>query len=550
MAFNGKNPFLFPVPHKINLVNLIKRTAYPDFNYDFEGKELLNVSVISYDLKTDDIKMDNGYNEIEFTKPLVAVNFNNLFFINSQADFERFSSSYDISKIVLKKNSIYILNQDIQLTKSLSVDVNYENTTTYIDTNGGNLILTNSLVPLIENKSFTTQILRLNNLTIDGNDNKTTFINNTSLNDPNYNGGMIINNCIIKNFNYLGTQLCGLFYLFNSYFHDNDLGFIFNCTDNFIINSCKFIFTNSGGTHLKFIDSSDSIMISSCEFVIKDTESALNFDNTFTSDNVNINSCNFLIQTENSKVFYTGSYTQKDLNFRFTGNIHVPDSTITGLLKLEENANITSIPDDNAYVRVNGGIGFYITNYERLTSSTTGIVTYTGIEDAILNVDVNSFLRPNIGALKTIYLLVAHIVGSVNYEVTFDNITNTVIRSNHEFKNNEIISFLNSPGNLPTGLNKGYLYYIINSTTNTFQLSYTSGGGIITFTTDGLGSNYLNLVNESYSPSATGDSVKLQNIIINTIFELKTNDNIVVYTTSDDSTPILVYNLFVRISKI
>lgn len=75
--------------------------------------------------------------------------------------------------------------------------------------------------------------------------------------------------------------------------------------------------------------------------------------------------------------------------------------------------------------------------------------------------------------------------------VTFTaaNATDIITANSHGLANTNIIFLQNSGGALPTGLSANTPYYIISSTVNTFQLSLTSGGAAINFTTDGTGTN-------------------------------------------------------------
>jgi len=51
---------------------------------------------------------------------------------------------------------------------------------------------------------------------------------------------------------------------------------------------------------------------------------------------------------------------------------------------------------------------------------------------------------------------------------------------------------------LPTGLSSSILYYVISATTDTFQVSLTSGGAAVTFTTDGTAVRWIQTL-ETYS---------------------------------------------------
>ncbi len=74
-------------------------------------------------------------------------------------------------------------------------------------------------------------------------------------------------------------------------------------------------------------------------------------------------------------------------------------------------------------------------------------------------------------------------------EVTFDNNTNIVLCPGHGLSDDDVIMFI-SEGNLPTEINKNKIYYIINSTTDNFQISLEEDGDIEEFTDDGTGTHH------------------------------------------------------------
>jgi len=76
--------------------------------------------------------------------------------------------------------------------------------------------------------------------------------------------------------------------------------------------------------------------------------------------------------------------------------------------------------------------------------------------------------------------------GAVVGAVTFTNGTNVVNRVGHGLVNGNVISFqLGVGGALPAELSLNRWYYVINRAADTFQVSLTPGGAIVTFTDDG-----------------------------------------------------------------
>lgn len=70
-----------------------------------------------------------------------------------------------------------------------------------------------------------------------------------------------------------------------------------------------------------------------------------------------------------------------------------------------------------------------------------------------------------------------------NAPVTFQDSGDTVTRNNHGYTDGMTVQFYNIVST--TGINEGQTYYVVNSTTNTFQISNSVGGSPIALTTDG-----------------------------------------------------------------
>jgi hypothetical protein len=76
---------------------------------------------------------------------------------------------------------------------------------------------------------------------------------------------------------------------------------------------------------------------------------------------------------------------------------------------------------------------------------------------------------------------------------TATNATERINKTSHGLANGTCV-MLKAVGTLPTGLSEGVLYFVINQTTNDFQLSLTSGGSAVTFSDDGTGANEYSVV--------------------------------------------------------
>lgn len=66
--------------------------------------------------------------------------------------------------------------------------------------------------------------------------------------------------------------------------------------------------------------------------------------------------------------------------------------------------------------------------------------------------------------------------------VTAQNTGDTITKTSHGLVNTQKIVF--QPGYCPAGLTAGTIYFVVGSTTNTFQVATTSGGSAVAITAD------------------------------------------------------------------
>jgi hypothetical protein len=107
-----------------------------------------------------------------------------------------------------------------------------------------------------------------------------------------------------------------------------------------------------------------------------------------------------------------------------------------------------------------------------------------GVDAYIFNVSTNVF-----------YSITSYL------NITFQTTTNTVTLANHNYNNGDTIVF--SSVTTATTVTKNTIYYIINTTTNTFQLSLTSGGAAVTVDHNGTGvisSGWSDIIASGYVP--------------------------------------------------
>ena len=76
-------------------------------------------------------------------------------------------------------------------------------------------------------------------------------------------------------------------------------------------------------------------------------------------------------------------------------------------------------------------------------------------------------------------------LANTNAPVTFTDSGDTVNRTSHGYQNGMTVQFYNIVST--TGITAGQTYYVINATTNSFQISSTYGGSAVALTTNGSG---------------------------------------------------------------
>lgn len=82
------------------------------------------------------------------------------------------------------------------------------------------------------------------------------------------------------------------------------------------------------------------------------------------------------------------------------------------------------------------------------------------------------------------------------------DVTNNLVRSTaHGLSNGQKVVFFNST--VPAPLVEGTVYFVINSTTDTFQVSATSGGSLIVLTSTGSGCALSTIIEDVYAAQGT-----------------------------------------------
>lgn len=116
--------------------------------------------------------------------------------------------------------------------------------------------------------------------------------------------------------------------------------------------------------------------------------------------------------------------------------------------------------------------------------------------------------------------------------------TNTITISNHGFTNGNKLVF-ESTGTLPSGLIEGALYYVVNSTTNTFQVSSSIGGSAVTISDVGNGLHTVERRKFLSSPFAPEDIDFVTDTITITNHDFANGDRVLLTSTDSLPTPLV-----------
>ena len=146
-------------------------------------------------------------------------------------------------------------------------------------------------------------------------------------------------------------------------------------------------------------------------------------------------------------------------------------------------------------LRISKGIARFTTNFDTPLNMTLISNTFTAeaqpdnarivifeedIDSVTLNTDLKAFTSRDSGQTFT------------SDFSTDDKLDIT----SHGFSNDDRIMVTSSSQDLPAGLTSDIIYYIINATTNDFELSLTSGGSAVDITDDGTGTHTAKQVSE------------------------------------------------------
>ena len=164
----------------------------------------------------------------------------------------------------------------------------------------------------------------------------------------------------------------------------------------------------------------------------------------------------------------------------------------------------TSAPTAAMYACVGGGGGGGASNYSYYTSvswttdgTPTNMTLVSESDTAAASTDkayVTLFNQPvDSVTLNTDIMAWA---SRSSKTVTATNATNLLTANGHGLSNNDRVILTTSASDLPNGLTET-AYYVVSSTTNTFQVAATSGGAAITFSDNGTGTHTVHAVTQA-----------------------------------------------------
>ena len=294
----------------------------------------------------------------------------------------------------------------------------------------------------------------------------------------------IIQNCQFISAENIGYIKKGICVIQNTFIQDFSDGIIFDSCETVTLSIVDFTGDGTGATYVTLDNYLSNSDVHLCSFNTTLLDTALNI-NILPANAMNVSNCTFGVGGKN----YTfNSYNFSDNKITFNGNSRAENSQVTAEVKFFANGLTTSTPATAVPTFINVSTWTNQT-MERMSSDANGITKYTGLENITLKVFGSAILDVPLGNTKILNLFLGGINAYDSTSCTFQNANDSVLADNHGFSNGDLISFYDSEGTLPSELRTDCFYYIVQSTTNSFKLSYTSGGGVVSFTDDGSGLN-------------------------------------------------------------
>jgi hypothetical protein len=224
----------------------------------------------------------------------------------------------------------------------------------------------------------------------------------------------------------------------------------------------------------------------------KETKNYINLaGNSYTKNNIKIESIMYYKWTSNATLGETNYERLRGLIYyktskSDTNNTDIKSGTLTSsgnVLTFAGGSGITGVSQTTdfgvnvaTFTKSNHGLinGMKI-NFSSITPSNAGLLT--GFTYYVSNVTTDTF---QLSSMSIEDLLGAGYGGQTG--VTANAATNTFTKNDHGFANGNQV-YISNPSSL-SGLLTSKRYYIINSTTDTFQLSLTFGGSVVDITSN------------------------------------------------------------------
>ena len=238
-----------------------------------------------------------------------------------------------------------------------------------------------------------------------------------------------------------------------------------------------------------------------------------------------------------------------DVLWNFKENRRVKNSTVSAEIQVFGNSTTTTIPAGSVGARVLMNVtGATGTELNRITVATDAVSTYIGIEDSEILFDGNVLLEPASSTKDLACQFVSICLPQT--VVTFTNATNLINDTATPLVDGDQITFKDNAGTLPTGLFDNIIYFVVSKLTNSFQVSYTSGGSAITFTTDGSGTNSYKIADLHGSiPHLPIAANSPRTLIPQALHTLITDDEIsIVVINQDDAVDIDITDAYYRVT--
>jgi hypothetical protein len=128
-----------------------------------------------------------------------------------------------------------------------------------------------------------------------------------------------------------------------------------------------------------------------------------------------------------------------------------------------------------------------------------------------LDTGTGSFLTPGLSYTGMSSSIINLTTANIN------TTTDSVDFTGHGLKDGQLVIFTNTGGSLPGGIDADTFYYVVNSSTNSFQISDSYGGSFITLTNQGSGAH---TVQRASMVRGLSDTLKLAEYVGDLSFEI------------------------------